>query len=161
MTNMTEHAAWVAEAMRLVDKLALATFNAAKGLDDNGADTAAALSAHLAAHPSGGGAATLADDEIGTLFDIAMHGDRGNPTKMRADIARLLSLYAGADAKDAADAKRYRWLRLQDWFEGSLCVLRDPRRVLTRGIGLGADCPSRSRLDAAIDSAMAQEPRHV
>jgi len=53
------------------------------------------------------------------------------------------------------DAARYRWLRVQDWFDGTLCVLRDPKKILTRGIGLGADCPSRDRLDAAIDAAIA------
>ena len=55
---------------------------------------------------------------------------------------------------DAQDAKRYRWLREQAWFDGPLCVLRDPKNVLTRGRGLGADCPSGDRLDAAIDAAM-------
>lgn len=56
-----------------------------------------------------------------------------------------------------ADAERYRWLRMRDWFDSELCVLRDPKRVLTEGIGLGADCPSLSRLDAAIDAALRQE----
>ena len=56
-----------------------------------------------------------------------------------------------------ADATRYRWLRMRDWFNSELCVLRDPKRVLTEGIGLGADCPSLSRLDAAIDAALRQE----
>lgn len=48
-----------------------------------------------------------------------------------------------------AKAARYDWLRECDWFDSELCVLRDPKRVLTRGIGLGADCPSSDRLDAA------------
>jgi hypothetical protein len=52
-------------------------------------------------------------------------------------------------------ATRYAWLREQDWFEGPLCVLRDPKRVLTKGVGLGADCPSRDRLDTAIDAEVA------
>ena len=52
------------------------------------------------------------------------------------------------------DTARYRWLREQDWFDGVLCVLRDPKKVLSRGTGLGADCPSRDRLDAAIDAAL-------
>ena len=56
-----------------------------------------------------------------------------------------------------ADATRYRWLRMRDWFNSELCVLRDPKRVLTEGIGLGADCPSLSRLDAAIDAALRQD----
>jgi hypothetical protein len=54
------------------------------------------------------------------------------------------------------DAERYRWLRMQDWFDGELCVLRDPKKVFSRPYGLGADCPSRDRLDAAIDAALAQ-----
>lgn len=60
-------------------------------------------------------------------------------------------------------AARYRWLREQDWFEGPLCVLRDPKRVLTQGIGLGADCPSHERLDAAIDDhirSRSEEAKH-
>ena len=60
-----------------------------------------------------------------------------------------------------ADAMRYRWLREQDWFSSDICVLREPKRVLTRGIGLGADCPSHHRLDAAIDAALAaKESEH-
>lgn len=53
-----------------------------------------------------------------------------------------------------ADAARYRWLREQSWFDGPLCVLRDPKKVLTTGAGLGADCPSLGRLDEAIDAAL-------
>ena len=56
------------------------------------------------------------------------------------------------------DAERYRWLRSQDWFCGPLCVIRDPKRVLTRGSGLGADCPSGDRLDTAIDEARKVAP---
>lgn len=57
-------------------------------------------------------------------------------------------------AADARDAARYRWLRLQGWYESPLCVLRDPKAALTSGKGLGADCPSHVRLDEAIDAAM-------
>ena len=55
---------------------------------------------------------------------------------------------------DEVDAARYRWLRMQDWFTGPLCVVRDPQKVLAHGWALGRDCPSRDRLDAAIDAAM-------
>jgi len=57
------------------------------------------------------------------------------------------------------DAMRYRWLRMQDWYSGALCVLRNPKGVLTKtGHTLGADCPSRERLDAAIDEYMDLTP---
>jgi len=56
-----------------------------------------------------------------------------------------------------ADARRYRWLREQNWFNGALCVVRDPKTALTCGRGLGADCPSLNRLDDAIDAALAAE----
>ena len=56
------------------------------------------------------------------------------------------------------DAERYRWLRSQDWFYGPLCVLRNPKRVLTRNSALGADCPSGDRLDVAIDEARKATP---
>jgi FtsZ-binding cell division protein ZapB len=52
------------------------------------------------------------------------------------------------------DAERYRKLRMWDWFDGPLCVLRDPKKVFARGSALGADCPSQSRLDEAIDAAL-------
>jgi hypothetical protein len=65
---------------------------------------------------------------------------------------------AEAELREARkDAGRYRWLREQAWFVGPLCVLRDPKAVLTRGAFLGADCPSLSRLDDAIDAAMTKE----
>jgi hypothetical protein len=67
------------------------------------------------------------------------------------DLAALLKELDAAKA----DAERYRWLRDQDWFDGPMCVLCDPKRVLTKGIGIGADCPSRDRLDTAIDKARA------
>lgn len=52
------------------------------------------------------------------------------------------------------DAARYRWLRERDWFVGPLCIVRDPQIVLQQPYMLGRDCPSRERLDAAIDAAM-------
>jgi hypothetical protein len=72
----------------------------------------------------------------------------------REEIAGLIRQLQAENEALRKDALRYRWLRERDWFSGPLCVLRDPKRVLTRGIGLGADCPSGSRLDAAIDAAM-------
>lgn len=57
----------------------------------------------------------------------------------------------------AKDAKRYQWLRMQEWYDSGLCVLSSPKAVLTSRSGLGADCPSRARLDSAIDTAMATQ----
>ena len=74
---------------------------------------------------------------------------------VKAQAAEIEALRAERDAL-RADAERYRWLREQEWFDGDLCVLREPKRVLTQGIGLGADCPSHHRLDAAIDAAKEQ-----
>jgi hypothetical protein len=51
------------------------------------------------------------------------------------------------------DAARYRWLRRQDWDSGALAVVADPKAA----VKLGHDCPSRERLDDAIDAAMAAE----
>lgn len=82
--------------------------------------------------------------------------------KMLALVTTLSDAQASLRAKDAEcealrlKAARYDWLRECDWFDSELCVLRDPKRVLTRGIGLGADCPSGDRLDAAIDQAIAR-----
>jgi len=72
----------------------------------------------------------------------------------------LLTRAEAAEARAAAleaDARRYRWLREQDWFDGAMCVVRDPKSALTSGRGLGADCPARNRLDDAIDTVISQE----
>lgn len=58
------------------------------------------------------------------------------------------------DNQERKNAERYLWLREQYWFSGTLCVLRNPKRVLTSGPALGADCPSRDRLDTFIDAEM-------
>lgn len=76
--------------------------------------------------------------------------------------SHLTALQATVDAQSAevkrleGKAARYEWLRMCDWFSSPLCVVRDPKRVLTQGNGLGADCPSRERLDEAIDAEIAK-----
>jgi len=82
---------------------------------------------------------------------------RGDYIEEMDEAADALEQQAAQIEALRADATRYRWLRMRDWFNSELCVLRDPKRVLTEGIGLGADCPSLSRLDAAIDAALRQE----
>lgn len=57
----------------------------------------------------------------------------------------------------AKDAKRYLWLRTADWWSSPLCVVRDPKQQAKPG----TDCPSRDRLDSAIDAAMSQEANHA
>jgi hypothetical protein len=52
------------------------------------------------------------------------------------------------------DAGRYRFLRGCDWFSSPLCVLSEPKKAVDTRLMLGADFPSRERLDAAIDAAM-------
>ena len=50
------------------------------------------------------------------------------------------------------DAERYRWLRLQDWDTCPLAVVANPKDA----IKLGHDAPSLERLDAMIDTHVAE-----
>ena len=50
------------------------------------------------------------------------------------------------------DAARYRWLRSQNWNDGVLGVVVNPKTA----VKLGHDCPSLDRLDEAIDAGMKQ-----
>lgn len=52
------------------------------------------------------------------------------------------------------DAERYRWLRMAAWWDSPLCAVRNPAKQVKPG----TDCPSRDRLDAAIDAAMQLTP---
>ena len=58
-----------------------------------------------------------------------------------------LSALLAERAELKRDAKRYRWLRTQDWYDSPLCVLSNPKH----SVKLGSDCPSRERLDQKID----------
>lgn len=49
---------------------------------------------------------------------------------------------------DQKDAERYRKLRAMSWFDGPLAVVTRPRET----VKLGADCPSRERLDELLDA---------
>lgn len=55
------------------------------------------------------------------------------------------------------DAERYRWLRTQHWSTGPLAVAARPKDA----IKLGHDAPSQSRLDDAVDIAMAESAAAV
>lgn len=48
------------------------------------------------------------------------------------------------------DAKRYRWLRKQHWFDGKICVVNNPKKA----VKVGYECPSEDRLDELIDELM-------
>ena len=49
-----------------------------------------------------------------------------------------------------ADAKRYRWLRMQHWYDGVISTVISPRNHLKPF----ATCPSERYLDIFIDEAM-------
>ena len=50
-------------------------------------------------------------------------------------------------------AAKYEWLREQDWFNNTLCVVRYPKD----SVKPGSDCPSRQRLDNFIEQEMKKE----
>jgi len=98
------------------------------------------------------------DDIFNAWLQAGQQDGQINKRVVRFAHAVLALSPKGTPGSDALDAKRYRWLREQDWFGGALCVLRDPKKVLsTGGAFLGADCPSRDRLDIAIDAAIAAQ----
>lgn len=79
------------------------------------------------------------------------------PTPTKAELSLCLRHAMGAmleaEAEMAAmrkDAERYRWLRAQNWSDGLLAVVADPKDA----VKLGHDCPSLARLDEQIDAAM-------
>lgn len=51
------------------------------------------------------------------------------------------------------DAKRYRLLRKQHWFDGKVCVVKNPKKAVKPG----CECPSEDRLDEFIDNAMRED----
>jgi hypothetical protein len=121
----------------------------------------AALDALAEAHLAEVARLTRERDELNDARNAAiercnfMHGATREAQEFAAQAqeeARRLTRENEGLAKDAA---RYRWLRECDWFTSSLCVLYSPKEVFARGGALGADCPSRGRLDASIDAALA------
>lgn len=63
--------------------------------------------------------------------------------------ARTLEPHPELEANEK-DAERYRWLRAQNWNDGLLAVVANPKDA----VKLGHDCPSLARLDEQIDAAM-------
>lgn len=71
---------------------------------------------------------------------------------------RIMDDQHDVNAQDEAmrlDAARYRWLRAQNWNDGELAVVANPKQA----VKLGHDCPSMDRLDSAIDLSMKSKPR--
>lgn len=71
-----------------------------------------------------------------------------NVDSARTDGAEEAEDYVGV----LRDAERYRWLRAQHWGTSPLVVVVDPKN----SVKLGRDCPSKDRLDEAIDREMAR-----
>lgn len=103
------------------------------------------------------------DVKTGESHGLNVEDDRFIASASPAAVLSLLDQCDKAEAeRDAAlaeleacrkDAERYRWLRTADWWSSPLCVVRDPKQQAKPG----TDCPSRDRLDSAIDAAMSQE----
>ena len=87
---------------------------------------------------------------IGEALGADMNSDGEEMLSMVVEMkAEREALLAERDALKK-DAERYRWLRIADWWNSPLCVIRDPKQQAKPG----ADCPSRDRLDEAIDAAL-------
>ena len=65
--------------------------------------------------------------------------------------AALAALRAQPDHSELVkNAARYRWLREQHWSDSKFAVVSNPKTA----VNLGSICPSRERLDEAIDAAI-------
>lgn len=93
------------------------------------------------------------------LHGVWYRGDHGSAIPAlcrkleRERNAMRLRIIEWLDMPDEAirlDAARYRWLRSQNWNDGRLAVVVDPKR----SVKPGHDCPSLNRLDEMIDEQM-------
>lgn len=67
--------------------------------------------------------------------------------------AALAALRAQPDLSELVkNAARYRWLREQHWSDSKFAVVSNPKTA----VNLGSICPSRERLDEAIDAAIGE-----
>ncbi len=73
--------------------------------------------------------------------------------RVPSELALERILLSAESTQDERDAVRYRWLRAQNWNDGLLAVVADPKAA----VKLGQDCPSLDRLDEQIDAAMLAE----
>lgn len=87
----------------------------------------------------------------GVAHRLRQEALRGEP--VGGIIAPQAQASAPIDADVQRDAKRYRWLRKQQWRDGELCVVAQPKK----SVKLGSDCKSLDRLDGFIDAARAAQ----
>jgi hypothetical protein len=75
-----------------------------------------------------------------------------NKNQMEHDGGLIADLKRALDTArlDAMDAARYRWLRNQRWYEGTVAVVSEPKH----NVKLGSYCPSDKQLDEVIDAAL-------
>jgi hypothetical protein len=94
--------------------------------------------------------------ELDALVELALLAAEGASD---ARLARHKIMRAALLAIDLpgllADARRYRWLRMNNWNADTLCVVSYPKDA----VKVGHDCPSMERLDEAIDAAMQAEAK--
>ena len=99
----------------------------------------------------GGDSDNLIIDDVGIIIGC-YSGDKmaehvlhaiNSHDEIAAEVERLREL--------EADAMRYRKLRECHWNESPICVVVDPKQM----VKLGADCPTTTRLDDAIDALIA------
>ena len=82
--------------------------------------------------------------------ELTRYGYADIPLRVKTVIDERDQLRAEVEAL-RKDAERYRWLRMADWWRSPLCVIRNPKEQAKPG----SDCPSRTRLDEAVDAALA------
>lgn len=73
------------------------------------------------------------------------------PIEWLESFAVLAALPAQPDHSELVkNAARYLWLREQHWSDSKFAVVSNPKTA----VSLGSICPSRERLDEAIDAAI-------
>jgi hypothetical protein len=73
----------------------------------------------------------------------------------RADLHKEIDAMQAEIHSLRSDASRYRWLRAQNWNDGKLGVVTNPKK----NVRLGTFCPSQANIDAVIDAALSEESK--
>ena len=85
-----------------------------------------------------------------TEFALDAEVEHFGTTRIAKAHNALMARVADLEQAIRTDAARYRWLRSQNWNDGVLGVVVNPKTA----VKLGHDCPSHDRLDDAIDAEM-------